>query len=107
MSSTLSPELMETTWTNAIIYTACGLGLAFSIITTRQITSMKMDPSKVKVQILTAEEIEKIKSQNLVKENADDEGMMDNGPPQTPEACFVLMEKIAKTIQEGAITFLK
>lgn len=39
--------------------------------------------------------------------NVKDDVEENNGPPQTPEACFMLMQQIARTIQEGAITFLK
>jgi len=54
-----------------------------------------MTADKVKVQKLSEEEIQKMKDNGVEKL-----------PPQTSEECFTLMEKIAKLIKDGAITFL-
>lgn len=97
-SQVLTTGLMQQTYTNAIIYSACTLGLIFAAFTTNQILKYKMDPSLVKVQKLSAEELQKIKENGMPEVNADEEGLEPSGPPQTPEACFQLMERIAKII---------
>jgi hypothetical protein len=75
-------DLMATTYTNGIIYSCCGLGLAWAAYTTNQILTMKMDPSKVKVQQLSEQEKQKLKEQNvLIAPKDDTEGMPEIGGP--------------------------
>ena len=53
------------------------------------------------------ENVEKIKEEKAAMVVDAENGDKGVEIPQTPEECFNLMERIATTIQEGAITFLK
>lgn len=56
-----------------------------------------MSPDNLKIQSLTEEEIEKLKESG---------GGYSSLPPKNNREAFDLMQKIAKLIKEGAITFL-
>lgn len=87
---------MGTTHSEWIIYSMCVLAISWAAVQTLLITRMEMVSSRVKVHILEDKELLR-----------DDEGQASADIPQTPEACFDLMKKIAEKIQSGAISFLK